>query len=127
MNYMKQVAEMLSLDWDDEFYTSEEFDLVDARGRLIKNNVFISANGLQDREEYLDKYFTALLDGRYAIRKKIQIGDAYYCLSPETDRGYILVFHDGSNFDKNVINNNRGYRTEEEVKEVIKKLGWKVE
>jgi hypothetical protein len=78
MNYMKQIAEMLGLKWDDENNVSEEFEIIGQ-----SENFKITPSGLaMSGYGYMNySYITNLLTGNIEIKRKPwkpKLGEYYY-------------------------------------------------
>ena len=58
---------------------------------------------------------------------KPKYGEIYYYLNGEDNRGYGLQHWTDEECDENLFKRDLVYKTEEEVKEAVKKLGWVVE
>ena len=129
MNYMKQVAvEVLGLEWDDENCRSEMFDVLDSKNEVHFENIYFNNKGIFTNDKYnITDAIRFLLDGSYTIREKLKIGDHYYVIDGNHQNGYVaMVWHNGL-WDNSKLELNRIYKTKQEVKEAIKKLGWEVE
>lgn len=118
MNYMKQVAEMLGLEWDEEKQKSNEFilNIDNAKYECVLGNYGISTTDKIYQKSF--RWLVSLLNGDATIIKKPwkpKLGDVFFVPNISTNRLYesdtwLDYDEDIFRFDNNLI-----YRTKEEA------------
>ena len=115
--------------------TGEEFEICGDWDKAYKFKVFIENGSLFYIDESKKEWESSItLNGLIAKETTIKRlpfkpkkGEQYYLVSPDTGKGYFLAINHDGRLDRLILSRETVYRTEEEVKEEVRKRGWKVE
>jgi len=105
--------------------TGEEFKI----GR-IKYMFADDALKIEARQGYIpsDLRINTLVNSEISrLPFKPKTNESYYFIDATTIMGYSVYKNEDVELDKAILSRLEVYRTEKEVKEVIRKLGWKVD
>lgn len=104
--------------------TGEEFLLYGDKYRFVNGVMSFEEDGavIASKLTMFDLKGTDLIQLPFKPRQ----GETYYCINPWRKCGYSKERNFSTDFDEVFLSRETVYRTEAEVQEVVRKLGWEV-
>ena len=105
--------------------TGEEFVICGDVYKFVNGLLVYEEDGATTKSTLTTNYISTSVITRLPFKPKY--GEDYYFVAVHKHRGYECYKNSGVSIDKLLLSRETVYRTEAEVKEEVRKRGWKVE